>query len=137
MQPIFDNLEVIIKTPPEDKEGRRIGYRGADYLVESGMIQVEPLTFIRGRSLPRRYFVLDEAQNSRPIDVKTLLTRCGEGTKVILCGDLEQVDHPFLDSTSNGLAYLISRFIDDESFCYLNLLTGARSALAEKAARLL
>jgi PhoH-like ATPase len=98
---------------------------------------VEALTYIRGRSLPKRYFIVDEAQNLRPIDVKTLVTRCGSGTKIVFAGDILQIDNPFMDSMSNGLSYLISRFINEENFCYLNLKESVRSKLAEQGARLL
>ncbi|HTR44530.1 MAG TPA: PhoH family protein, partial [Thermodesulfovibrionales bacterium] len=84
-----------------------------------------------------RYFIVDEAQNLRPIDVKTIITRCGEGTKIIFTGDLNQIDTPYLDAKSNGLAYLIGRFINEENFCYLNLNGSVRSRLAEQGARLL
>ncbi|MDA8168270.1 MAG: PhoH family protein [Nitrospiraceae bacterium] len=138
MQPIFDNLDVIVGTPSEHKDDRPAGrYRSSNYLVESGAVHIEPLTYIRGRSLPRRFMIIDEAQNLRPLDVKTILTRAGEGTKVVLTGDLEQIDTPYLDSSSNGLAYLISRFLNEEFFCYLNLAKSARSDLAERAAELL
>lgn len=137
MQPIYDNLDVIVGTPSEHVEDKETHYKSSDYLVESGIVHIEPLTYIRGRSLPRRYLIIDEAQNLRPLDVKTIITRCGEGTKVIFTGDLEQIDSPFLDAASNGLAYLINKFIQEESFCYLNLKKGARSALAERAAELL
>jgi len=138
MQPIFDNLDVIIGTPSEKKDERFVSkYRSSNYLIESGAVHIEPLTYIRGRSLPRRYLIIDEAQNLRPLDVKTILTRAGEGTKVVFTGDLDQIDTPYLDAHSNGLSYLISRFINEEIFCYLNLSKSARSALAEKAAELL
>ncbi|MEW6601495.1 MAG: PhoH family protein, partial [Nitrospirota bacterium] len=137
MQPIYDNLDVIVGTSDELMEEKTTNYRSSDYLVESGLVHIEPLTYIRGRSLPRRYLIIDEAQNLRPLDVKTIITRCGEGTKVIFTGDLEQIDSPYLDSASNGLAFLIKRFIDEENFCYLNLKHSARSALAEQAAMLL
>ncbi len=138
MQPIFDNLDVIVGTPAEKKDTLPASkYRSSNYLVESGAVHIEPLTYIRGRSLPRRYLIIDEAQNLRPLDVKTILTRAGEGTKVIFTGDLDQIDTPYLDSHSNGLAYLISRFLNEESFCYLNLTRSARSPLAERAAELL
>jgi PhoH-like ATPase len=138
MQPIYDNLDVIIGTPFDTKkEGKPIKYKNSRYLIESGMIQIEPLTYIRGRSLPHRYIIVDEAQNLRPLDVKTIITRCGEGTKVIFTGDLYQIDTPYLDFGSNGLAYLISKFINEENFCYLNLVHSARSKLAERAAELL
>lgn len=138
MQPIFDNLDVIIGTPTEKKDEKVVSkYRSSNYLIESGAVHIEPLTYIRGRSLPRRYLIIDEAQNLRPLDVKTILTRAGEGTKVVFTGDLDQIDTPYLDAHSNGLSYLVSRFINEEIFCYLNLTKSARSALAEKAAELL
>ncbi len=137
MQPIYDNLDVIVGTSDEHVEEKENDYKSSDYLIESDLVHIEPLTYIRGRSLPRRYLIIDEAQNLRPLDVKTIITRCGEGTKAIFTGDLEQIDSPFLDAASNGLAYLINNFIQEENFCYLNLKTSARSALAEQAAQLL
>jgi PhoH-like ATPase len=137
MQPIYDNLDVIVGTPTEQVEEKDNRYRSSEYLIETGVVHIEPLTYIRGRSLPRRYLIIDEAQNLRPLDVKTIITRCGEGTKVVFTGDLEQIDSPFLDAASNGLSYLINKFINEENFCYLNLKKGARSALAERAAELL
>jgi PhoH-like ATPase len=138
MQPVFDNLDVIVKTPNERKDDTYVSkYRSPDYLVETGIIHIEPLTYIRGRSLPKKFLIVDEAQNLRPLDVKTILTRAGEGTKVALTGDLDQIDTPYLDTWSNGLSYMISRFINEEFFCYLNLRKSARSALAERAAELL
>jgi PhoH-like ATPase len=137
MQPVYDNLDVIVSTPQERGEDKDVYYKSSDYLIESDIVHVEPLTYIRGRSLPRRFLIIDEAQNLRPLDVKTIITRCGEGTKVIFTGDLEQIDSPFLDAASNGLAYLINRFIQEDNFCYLNLKKGARSTLAERAAELL
>jgi len=138
MQPIYDNLDVIVGTPGEGKDSNpAFKYRSADYLIESGVVHIEPLTYIRGRSLPRRYLIIDEAQNLRPLDVKTIITRCGEGTKVVFTGDLDQIDQPYLDATSNGLSYLISRFINEVNFCYLNLSISARSPLAEQGAELL
>ena len=129
---------MIVGTPQEKKDDRHVfKYRSSSYLVESDAVHIEPLTYIRGRSLPGRYMIIDEAQNLRPLDIKTILTRAGEGTKVVFTRDLEQVGTAYLDSDSNGLAYLISRFINEEFFCYLNLTKSARSALAEKAAELL
>jgi len=139
MQPIFDNLEVIVNTPKGHvkDETSTAQYRSFQYLMDTGVLQIEALTYIRGRSLPLRYFIVDEAQNLRPIDVKTIITRCGEGTKIVLTGDMQQLDTPYLDSKSNGLAYLISRFINEENFCYLDLRCSVRSRLAEQGARLL
>jgi PhoH-like ATPase len=138
MQPIFDNLEVIVGTPVESKDNKAASkYRSSSYLLESAIVHVEPITYIRGRSLPRRFLIVDEAQNLRPLDVKTILTRAGEGTKVVFTGDLDQIDTPYLDAQSNGLSHLISRFINEQYFCYLHLARGARSVLAERAAVLL
>jgi PhoH-like ATPase len=137
MLPIYDNLDVIVGTSDEHVADKDIEYTSADYLIESDIIHIEPLTYIRGRSLPRRFLIIDEAQNLRPLDVKTIITRCGEGTKVVFTGDLEQIDSPFLDAASNGLSYLINKFIHEENFCYLNLKKSARSPLAEQAAELL
>lgn len=139
MQPIFDNLEVIVNTPiGQFKDSSAISkYRNYQYLIDSGILHIEALTYIRGRSLPKRYFIIDEAQNLRPLDIKTIITRCGEGTKIVFTGDLNQIDTPYLDSMSNGLSFLISRFINEENFCYLNLKNSVRSRLAEQGARLL
>jgi len=137
MQPIYDNLDFIVGTPNEHGDDKETDYRSADFLVESEIVHIEPLTYIRGRSLPKRFLIIDEAQNLRPLDVKTIITRCGEGTKVVFTGDLEQIDSPFLDAASNGLAHLINKFIQEENFCYLNLKQSARSVLAERAAELL
>jgi len=143
MQPIYDNLELIVPTSDEQRDKFRNSqhnypnYPSYQYLLDRGIIQIESLQHIRGRSLPKRYFIVDESQNLRPIDVKTILTRCGEGTKIILTGDLEQIDTPFLDAESNGLAYLIGKFINEEDFCYLHLPKSERGSIAEKAARLL
>jgi PhoH-like ATPase len=137
MQPIHDNLDFIVGTPNDRGDDKESDYRSADFLIESGIIHIEPLTYIRGRSLPKRFLIIDEAQNLRPLDVKTIITRCGEGTKVVFTGDLEQIDSPFLDAASNGLAHLINKFIQEENFCYLNLKQSARSVLAERAAELL
>ncbi len=139
MQPIFDNLEVILNTPKGiTKDNANMSrMKSYQYLMDAGLLQVEPLTYIRGRSLPKRYFVIDEAQNLRPLDIKTIVTRCGEGTKIIFTGDLDQIDTPYLDKMSNGLSYLISRFINEENFCFLNLTSSVRSRLAEQGAKLL
>lgn len=137
MQPIYDNLEVIIPNPPENGKDGTKKYPNYQYLIDNGWLQIEPLTYIRGRSLPKRYIIIDEAQNLRPLEVKTVVTRCGEGTKIIFTGDLNQIDTPYLDAESNGLAYLISRYINEPEFCYLNLTEGARSSMASKAALLL
>jgi PhoH-like ATPase len=138
MQPIFDNLEVLLHTPKCSKDGANSkDYPSYQFLIEKGILHVEALTYIRGRSLPKRYFIVDEAQNLRPLDVKTLLTRCGEGTKIVFTGDLDQIDTPYLDKQSNGLAYLISRYINEPEFCFLHMEKSARSSMADKASKLL
>lgn len=139
MQPIFDNLEIIVNTPTcQIKDNTAISrYHSYQYLIDTGILHIEALTYIRGRSLPNRYFIVDEAQNLRPLDIKTIVTRCGEGTKIVFTGDLNQIDTPYLDAMSNGLSYLISRFINEENFCYLNMKNNVRSRLAEQGARLL
>ena len=100
MQPIFDNLEYIFSSG----RGRMSEHRNYEDLVASGVIQVEPLTYIRGRSLPHQFLVVDEAQNLTPHQVKTVITRCGSDTKIVLTGDPYQIDNPYVDSASNGLS---------------------------------
>lgn len=131
MQPIFDNLEFIFS-------GSRKGdSRSYMPLVESGVIQVEPLTYIRGRSLPRQYLIVDEAQNLTPHEVKTIITRSGDGTKVVLTGDPHQIDHPYVDHASNGLSVVAQRFKGEKVAGHVALSKGERSELAELAANLL
>jgi PhoH-like ATPase len=133
MQPIFDNLEFIFgggKGDPRDS-------RSYMALIESGVIQVEPLTYIRGRSLPRQFLIVDEAQNLTPHEVKTIITRSGEGTKVILTGDPHQIDHPYVDHASNGLSVVAQRFKNEKIAGHVALSKGERSPLAELAANLL
>jgi len=146
MEPIKDNLKVILKNiePPEEGKFRKKFAEKDNYVVltlekllSSGKLELESIGHIRGRSLSKTFIIIDEAQNTRPLDVKTLITRCGEGSKIVFCGDLGQIDAPYLDSSSSGLAHLIDRFKDDENFCHLRLEQGVRSKLAEKAARLL
>lgn len=137
LMPILDNLDFLVKSPSERKDDKHVGYKSSQYILDNGIVQVQPLTYIRGRSLPRTLFIMDECQQLRPLDIKTLLTRSGEGSKIVLCGDLDQIDTPYLDAASSGLAYLVDRFINEEDFCYLRLKEGARSSLAERAAKLL
>jgi PhoH-like ATPase len=131
MQPIFDNLEFLFST------GSRKGPRAYAELLESGQIQVEPLTYIRGRSLPQQFIVVDEAQNLTPHEVKTIITRAGDGTKIVLTGDPGQIDNPYVDSASNGLTVAAERFQGDRLAAHIVLLKGERSDLAELAANLL
>jgi PhoH-like ATPase len=134
MKPIFDNLEFLINTKPDHPGGREPSYA---YLMDSKTIEVEPLTYIRGRSIPKQFLIVDEAQNLTPHEVKTVLTRAGEGTKVVLTGDPNQIDNPYVDALSNGLTYTVERFKDAHVAGHVTLRKGERSELAELAARLL
>jgi PhoH-like ATPase len=131
MQPIFDNLEFLFSA------GSRKGPRAYAELLESGQIQVEPLTYIRGRSLPQQFIVVDEAQNLTPHEVKTIITRSGDGTKIVLTGDPGQIDNPYVDSASNGLTIAAERFRGEKLAAHIVLAKGERSDLAELAANLL
>jgi PhoH-like ATPase len=149
MEPIMDNIKIILRYCVASKKdniqvsaknytGKSIfSTKNFDNLVKEEIISVQPLESIRGRSLSNKFFIIDEAQNLTPKDMKTIITRCGEGTKVVLTGDLDQIDSRFLDKTSNGLAYLIDKFLDEENFCFINLVEILRSNLASQAANLL
>jgi PhoH-like ATPase len=132
MKPVFDNLDLLLSS----KSPKR-GQRSYTQLFEQNIIQVEPLTYIRGRSIPQQFIIVDEAQNLTPHEVKTVLTRAGEGTKVVMTGDPNQVDHPYVDALSNGLTYTIERFKHSAIAGHVTLRKGERSALAELAAKLL
>ncbi len=131
MQPIFDNLEFLFSS------GTKKGPRAYAELLESGQLQVEPLTYIRGRSLPSQYMIVDEAQNLTPHEVKTIITRSGDGTKIVLTGDPEQIDNPYVDSASNGLTIAADKFRGEKCAAHIVLSKGERSELAEIAANLL
>lgn len=135
MQPIFDNLELLLGGGSSSRQ-KRLSKSYVE-LINQGMLAIEPLTYIRGRSLPSQYFVVDEAQNLTPHEVKTILTRAGEGTKVVLTGDPYQIDNPYIDSQNNGLTYVIERFRNESIAAHITLKKGERSQLASKAARLL
>lgn len=134
MQPIYDNLEFLFSNGGT-KAAR--SSKGFLELLESGTIQVEPLTYIRGRSLPNQYLIVDEAQNLTPHEVKTIITRCGEGTKIVLTGDPQQIDNPYVDHASNGLSVVAERFKKERIAAHVVLTKGERSELAELAANLL
>ena len=135
MQPIYYNLELLLGGAPGSRQKRF--NKGYQELITQGMLAVEPLTYIRGRSLPAQFFVVDESQNLTPHEVKTILTRAGEGTKIVLTGDPYQIDNPYLDSQNNGLTYVIERFRKEAIAANITLQKGERSELASKAARLL
>ncbi|HAR46784.1 MAG TPA: hypothetical protein DCS05_11665 [Nitrospiraceae bacterium] len=135
MQPIRDNLDFLVGS--SGGPGRVKGKKDLQSLFDLGMIEVEPLTYIRGRSMPNQYLIVDEAQNLTPHEIKTIITRAGEGTKVVLTGDPYQIDNPYIDSASNGLAYVVERFKDEAIAGHITLMKGERSDLAELAATLL
>ncbi|MEZ4600557.1 MAG: PhoH family protein [Syntrophotaleaceae bacterium] len=133
MQPIFDNVELLLGMV--DERGKR--KRGYKELEEMGLLEIEPLTYIRGRSIPKQFMIIDEAQNLTPHEIKTIITRAGEGTKIVLTGDPYQIDNPYVDSSSNGLTYAVEKFKGQEIAGHVTLTKGERSPLAELAANLL
>lgn len=133
MQPLWDNIKVIQDQYGEgDKQHQQI-----TQMVKDNKLVIEPLSYIRGRSLQRIFFIVDEAQNLTPHEIKTIITRVGEGAKLVFTGDIYQIDHPYLDSQSNGLSYLIENFKGQKLYAHVNLLKGERSELAELASNLL
>jgi len=133
MQPLFDNLAVIRhKFSTQSKECQKI-----EEMLKEEKLVITPLAYIRGRSLSNIFFIVDEAQNLTPHEVKTIITRAGEGTKMIFTGDIEQIDSPYLDIASNGLTYLSDKMKGEDIFAHVNLVKGERSYLAELASRLL
>ena len=133
MQPIWDNLKFIKSNYSDrDKEYKRI-----DEMVEQEKISIAPLAYIRGRTLANVFFIVDEAQNLTPHEIKTIVTRAGENTKIVFTGDINQIDTPYLDSESNGLSYLIDKVKNHPLFAHVNLEKGERSELANLANELL
>ena len=133
MQPLFDNLAVIKRCfHPNSAEHRLI-----EELQQDQRLVISPLAFIRGRSLSNCYFIIDEAQNLTPHEVKTIITRASEGTKMVFAGDVHQIDSPYLDMQSNGLAYMTEKMKGQDIFAHVNLVKGERSYLAELASDLL
>jgi PhoH-like ATPase len=130
MQPIYDNLEYLMRNcdDRDDVFGD---------LLKRGILEMEALTYIRGRSIPGQFIICDEAQNLTPHMIKTLITRVGEGTKIVFTGDPEQIDHPYLDASSNGLSYLVEKLKGEEVSGHITLAKGERSKVAEMASRLL
>jgi len=140
MQPIFDNMEILLsnRNEKEDNEnGKIFGKKqpGLNDYLDFGFIELEPLTYIRGRSLPDQYIIVDEAQNLTPHEMKTIITRAGEGTKIVLTGDPYQIDIPYLDSESNGLSISVEKFKQEAIVGHVTLTKGERSALADLAAK--
>lgn len=152
MQPIYDNVEFLmnggITTPTsavkrkvrktkieEEKEAGKI--KGHEELQAAGILEIEPLLYIRGRSIPGVIMIIDEVQNMTHLEVKTVVTRAGEGTKMIFTGDPNQIDSPYLDASSNGLTYLVERFRNEKIAGHITLTKGERSELAEIASNIL
>jgi PhoH-like ATPase len=133
MEPLFDNLSVIkhVFNP------RSTEYLKIEELIKEERLVITPLAYIRGRSLSNAYFIIDEAQNLTPHEVKTIITRAGEGTKMVFTGDLQQIDSPYLDMKSNGLAFMTDRMKNQDLFAHINLVKGERSYLAELASNLM
>ena len=133
LQPLMDNLNVIKEQfRPTSKEAQRI-----ESMLTMEKLVIEPLAYIRGRSLGKCYFILDEAQNLTPHEIKTIITRAGEGTKIVLTGDVFQIDQPYLDQWSNGLTHLGEKMDGQKLFEHVHLRKGERSELSELAAKLL
>jgi PhoH-like ATPase len=133
MQPIFDNVELLLSGHEAEKRHSK-GYKE---LMAMGILDIEPLTYIRGRSIPNQYMIVDEAQNLTPHEIKTIITRAGEGTKIVLTGDPYQIDNPYVDASSNGLTYVVERFKEQAIAGHITMTKGERSELAELAANLL
>ncbi len=141
MQPIIDNLEFLLGGDDGQAGAAQRGQRGLrnswSDLKGMGLLEVEAISYIRGRSIPRQYLIVDESQNLTPHEVKTIVTRVGEGTKIVFTGDPYQIDNPYVDAESNGLTWLVERFKGQKLAGHVTLARGERSALAELAANLL
>jgi PhoH-like ATPase len=132
-QPLFDNLGVI-QNQFSESDPRHLRIKE---LMAAEKLMISPLSYLRGRSLVRIFFIVDEAQNLTPHEIKTVITRAGEGTKMVFTGDIFQIDHPYLDSHSNGLSYLIEKMKGQNIYAHVTLKKGERSLLAEVASDLL
>lgn len=133
MQPIFDNMDFLFG----QQRGHGSSSSSYEDLINHGLLHIEPLTYIRGRSIPGQYLIVDESQNLSPHEVKTIITRAGEGTKIVLTGDCHQIDNPYLDEINNGLAYCVDRLKTEDIIGHTILKVGERSALSEAASKLL
>jgi PhoH-like ATPase len=134
MQPIFDNLEFLMD---QNGDSGETGEGTLRYMIETGKIVLEAVTYIRGRTLPKQFIIIDEAQNLTPHEVKTIVSRAGDETKVVLTGDPYQIDNPYLDSNSNGLTYLVELFKNQPLAGHVTLYKSERSPLAALAAKIL
>lgn len=134
MQPIYDNIDFLFGS--NTYKNSRSGNRSQE-LMNQGFVQIEPLTYIRGRSIPKQYLIIDEAQNLTPHEIKTIITRAGDDTKIVLTGDRFQIDNPYVDSINNGLVHLVERFKAEDISAHITLNKGERSKLSELASDLL
>ena len=132
MQPIFDNLDYLMHSDKKDSHSVR---KSVDELVKNDLLELEALTYIRGRSIPRQYLIIDEAQNLTPHEIKTIVSRAGEATKIVITGDPYQIDNPYLDSESNGLIYAVERLKDLDLHGHITLTKSERSSLSAAAAK--
>jgi PhoH-like ATPase len=139
MQPIIDNLDYLLGAdePSSSRSNQSHPRNSWADLKGMGLLEVEAISYIRGRSIPRQYMVVDEAQNLTPHEIKTIVTRVGEGTKIVVTGDPYQIDNPYVDAESNGLTWLVERFKGQRLAGHVSLMRGERSPLAELAAKLL
>jgi PhoH-like ATPase len=135
MQPIYDNIDFLFGATGAAKT--RGAGKGCQELMNQGLLQIEPLTYIRGRSIPQQYLIVDESQNLTPHEIKTIVTRAGDDTKIVLTGDSQQIDNPYIDAANNGLVYLVDRFKDESISAHVTLTKGERSKLSELATKLL
>lgn len=141
MQPIYDNFEFLTDNKSDNKSEDKTSSKDTEklvhYLEDRGLLKVEALTYIRGRSIPSGFIIIDEAQNLTPHEIKTIVTRVGENTKIVFTGDPYQIDNPYLDSNSNGLTYLAQKLKDEKISGHVTLVKGERSEVAEITAKLL
>ena len=135
MQPIYDNIDFLFGQT--GAKGRRGAGKGCQELMNQGLLQIEPLTYIRGRSIPQQYLIVDESQNLTPHEIKTIVTRAGDKTNIVLTGDSFQIDNPYVDAANNGLVYLVDKFKDESISAHITMSRGERSKLSELASNLL
>ncbi|MGC9361546.1 MAG: PhoH family protein [Candidatus Syntrophosphaera sp.] len=137
MQPIYDNMDILLSLHDEIRTDSNKSKRkpSIEDFMDYGFLELEPLTYIRGRSLPDQFIIIDEAQNLTPHEMKTIITRAGENTKLVLTGDPYQIDIPYLDSSSNGLSVAVEKLKDEELVGHITLEKGERSELADLAAK--
>jgi len=132
MQPIFDNFEFLLSS--KASRDRRVNYKT---IMEFGQVEIEALTYIRGRTIPNQWIVVDEAQNLTPHEIKTIITRVGEGTKIVLTGDPYQIDNPYIDASNNAVTYVAEKFKDSPLAAHMVMSKGERSQLADIASNIL